>query len=186
MAAIATLPGLDELGAFVHRRELKALRKVLAADEQVRSAVGAYAGRQRGLLLATDRRIVWVAAGLLRRTTRSSSYEGILKVEVEVNLDGATITFTLPHHYQELFTRADRKGARAFAAAVRGATARQAFRKVRTVTDPAQATPAEQMLDEPFRTRLARLERMHARGTLTEPEYKASRQRILDEAEEGR
>ena len=47
-------------------------------------------------------------------------------------------------------------------------------------------TPVEELLEEPYRSRLARLERMHARGTLTDPEYVASRRGILDEAEASR
>jgi hypothetical protein len=173
--------GLDGLGRFVSRRELGLLRRRLAPDERVLGAVDATRGRRKGLLAATDRRIAWASAGLLRRTLLSWPYEAVAKVEVHVARDGAAIDLQLGGA-SETFTQADRAQARAFADAVKAASPRRAFRKVSAVLDPAAATPVAELLEEPYRTRLARLERMRARGTLTEPEYLASRQGILDEA----
>lgn len=175
--------GLDGLGGFVSRREVGLLRRRLEGDERILGGVDAVRGRRRGLLAATDRRIVWVAAGVLRRTVASWPYEAVVKVEVQVARDGATIDLLLGPT-SETFTRADRAQARAFAAAVKSASPRRAFRKVTAVRDPAKATPLEELLEEPYRSRLARLERMHARGTLTDPEYQATRQRILEESQE--
>jgi hypothetical protein len=173
--------GLDGLGGFVSRREVALLRRRLEGDERVLGAVDAVRGRRRGLLAATDRRIAWVAAGVLRRTVVSWPYEAVAKVEVHMARDGATIDLLLGPS-SETFTRADRAQARAFADAVRQASPRRAFRKVTAVRDPATVTPLEELLEEPYRSRLARLERMHARGTVTEPEYQASRKGILEEA----
>lgn len=175
--------GLDGLGSFVSRREVALLRRRLAADERVLGAVDARRGRRRGLLAATDRRIAWVAAGVLRRTLVAWPYEEVTKVEVHVARDGATVDLLFgPAATSESFTHADRAQARAFAEAVKQASPRRAFRKVTAVRDPATATPLEELLEEPYRSRLARLERMRARGTVTEPEYQASRRGILDEA----
>ncbi|MEA3144010.1 MAG: hypothetical protein QOG31_1334 [Thermoplasmata archaeon] len=173
--------GLDGLGRFVGRRELALLRRRLEGDERVLGAVDATRGRRTGLLAATDRRIAWVAVGVLRRTLVAWPYEEVAKVEVHVARDGATVDLLLGGA-SETFTGADRAQARAFADAVRLASPRRAFRKVVAVRDPATATPMEELLEEPYRSRLARLERMHARGTVTEPEYQASRRGILDEA----
>jgi hypothetical protein len=177
--------GLDGLGRFVGRRELKLLRRRLAGDERILGAVDATRGRRPGLLAATDRRIAWAAAGVIRRTVVSWPYEEVAKVEVQVARDGAAIDLLLAGA-SETFTRADRAQARAFAEAVKAASPRRAFRKVTAVRDPATVTPVEELLDEPYRSRLARLERMHARGTVTDPEYQASRRGILDEAEASR
>ncbi|MEA3203392.1 MAG: hypothetical protein QOI63_1067 [Thermoplasmata archaeon] len=177
--------GLDGLGRFVGRRELALLRKRLEGDERVLGAVDATRGRRKGLLAATDRRIAWAAQGVLRRTLLSWPYDEVAKVEVHVARDGATIDLLLAGT-SETFAQADREQARAFAQAVKRASPRRAFRRVLAVRDPATATPVEELLEEPYRTRLARLERMHARGTLTEPEYQASRRGILDEAEASR
>jgi hypothetical protein len=172
---------LDGLGRFVSRREARLLRRRLAADERVLGAVDARRGRRTGLLAATDRRIAWVSAGVLRRTVLSWPYEEVAKVEVHVGRDGATVDLLLAGA-SETFTQADRAQARLFADAVKAASPRRAFRKVIAVRDPATATPVEELLEEPYRSRLARLERMHARGTLTDPEYEASRRGILEEA----
>lgn len=176
---------MDGLGRFVGRRELALLRRRLGGDERILGAVDARRGRRRGLLAATDRRIAWAAAGVLRRTVLSWPYEDAVRVEVRVERAGATVDLLLGASSQT-FTHADRAQARAFADAVRQASPRRAFRKVMPVRDPAAATPQSDLLEEPYRSRLARLERMHARGTLTEPEYAASRRRILEEAAEGR
>jgi Bacterial PH domain len=173
--------GLDALGRFVSRRELDLLRRRLRDDERILGGVDAVRGRRKGLLAATDRRIAWVAKGVLRRTVKSWPYEDVGKVEVRVERAGATIDLLLDGR-SETFAQADREQARAFAAAVKAASPRRAFRKVTAVTDPAYTTPLSELLEEPFRSRLARLERMHDRGTVTEPEYQASRQGILEEA----
>jgi hypothetical protein len=178
---MASDAGLGRLGSFVGRRELALLQRRLSGDERVLGAVDAVRGRRKGLLAATDRRICWVSSGLLRRTLVSWPYDEVAKVEVHMARAGATIDLLLPGT-SETFTQAERDTARAFADAVKVASPRRAFRKVTAVRDPATVTPLAELLEEPFRTRLARLERMHERGTLTEPEYAASRARILEEA----
>jgi hypothetical protein len=177
--------GLDGLGRFVGRREVALLRRRLEGDERILGAADATRGRRRGLLAATDRRIAWVSRGVLRRTLVSWPYEEVAKVEVHVARDGATIDLLLGAG-SATFTRADRAQARAFAEAVKRASPRRAFRRVTAVRDPATVTPVAELLEEPYRSRLARLERMHERGTLTEPEYQTTRQGILDEAEASR
>ncbi|HEX2066554.1 MAG TPA: hypothetical protein VHI93_07060 [Candidatus Thermoplasmatota archaeon] len=173
--------GLDALAGFVSRREVRLLRRRLQGDERILGAVDARRGRRRGLLAATDRRIAWAAAGVLRRTVASWPYEAVARVEVRVARDGATIDLLLDGA-SESFTHAGRDGARSFAEVVKRASPRRAFRKVTAVGSPAAATPLEELIEEPYRSRLARLERMHARGTVTEPEYQASRRGILEEA----
>ncbi|HUR61011.1 MAG TPA: hypothetical protein VM286_01435 [Candidatus Thermoplasmatota archaeon] len=178
--------GLDSLGSFVSRREVALLRRRLRPDEKVLGAVDAVRGRRKGLLAATDSRIVWASAGVLRRTTVAWLYPEVAKVEVQVARDGATIDLILGQSARESFTQAERDQARAFAEAVKRASPRKAFRNVTPVGNAANATSVAEFLDEPFRTRLERLERMRARGTVTQPEYDASRQAILDEAEAAR
>jgi hypothetical protein len=175
--------GLDSLGSFVSRREVALLRRRLRPDEKVLGAVDAMRGRRKGLLAATDARIVWASVGVLRRTVVAWTYPSVAKVEVHVSRDGATIDLILDPGTSESFTRAERDQARAFAEAVKRASPRKAFRNVTAVRDAANVTSVAEFLDEPFKSRLERLERMHARGTVTQPEYDASRRAILDEAE---
>jgi len=175
---------MDALGGFVSRREFALLRRRLGPDERILGAVDAVRGRRKGLLAASDRRICWAAAGVLRRTLLSWPYDEVAKVEVHVARDGATIDLLLAASTSESFTRADRDQARSFAETVKKASPRRAFRKVLAVRDPRTVTPRSELLEEPFKSRLARVERMHERGTLTEPEYEASRQRILEESQE--
>lgn len=172
------MPGLDRFGRFTSRDELNALRPKLEQGETVLYAVAAI-GDRKGLLAATDRRILWLSQGPLQVRTATYSYGEIRRMAVELARDGATITLSCPDG-DHRFTRADRQGAQAFAARVQQMPRLQEYRRVEVTGITEEAAPAAAPRPETTQERLSRLDRMLEKGSITEPEYRANRRRILE------
>lgn len=181
MAADDSLPapGLDGLGRFVNRRELGLLRPVLEAGETVHYAVEGSAGDRRGLLAATDRRIVWVVHRWFRPRVRSFPYDSVERLDVIRDADESVITLVVPggdftvarcarHPANEFGTRA--------AEAARRATS--TFRLV--IADPGARTLHQTARE--LELRLDRVDRMLERGSMTAAEHKVARRRLLEQA----
>ena len=172
-------PGLDELGRFVNRRELESLQPLMAEGETVRYATdGTHAGRH-GLLAATDRRILFVTKALLRRRIQQWEYDAVVHVGVEKGIDAATVTIDVEGG-PFVLTGARKDAAAGFLEAVRPEVSDRTFRLALVVGDPRNATPVQE--GNSTVERLRRLERMRARRSITEPEYKVNRRRILEDA----
>ncbi|MFO1532692.1 MAG: PH domain-containing protein [Thermoplasmatota archaeon] len=175
---MTTAPGLGELDRFVNRRELDALTPMLSEGESIRFAMDGASGGRRGVLAATDRRILFVSKGLLRRHVQEWDLDDVTRVDVEAGVDDATLTL---HSYEPfVLTGARKAAASGFQEAVRLAIPQRTFRRARIVRDPRMADPVEE--GGTTIERLRRLERMRARKSITEPEYKVNRRRILEDA----
>lgn len=186
MTSQGEVPGLDRFGRFTSRVELAALRPKLLQGEVVRYALAA-TGDKPGLLAATDRRILWLSQGSLQVRAASYLYGEIKQVLVEVGRDGATITLVCPDG-RHTFSGADRRLARVFADQVRTVPRLADFRRVELLDhepeeEPENLPPPREPYSSDVRERLARLERMKAKGSITEPEYNANRRRILENAQ---
>ena len=146
---------------FVLRRELPQLH--LGPREELLWAGVAYRGRRQGLLACTTTRVVWIRSRLLGSQRRSWDLALVQRLEVVVqDVERAAITMQartarLPYHFT-----AERRDAKAFAAAV-DSTTPEARQRGRKATDE----------------RLARLERMVSKGTMTEAEAKLAAERIV-------
>ncbi|MHB8634566.1 MAG: PH domain-containing protein, partial [Thermoplasmatota archaeon] len=132
-------------------------------------------GDRTGLLAATDRRVLWLSQGSLQVRAASYPYGEIRKLVVEVAPSGATITLTCPDG-DHAFRDADRVRARVFADQVKTVSGTAEFRRVELV----EPSPPAPTVDGVVKERLERLERMRAKGSLTEPEYRANRRRLLE------
>jgi hypothetical protein len=174
------LPGLDEVGRFVHRREAETLQRALAEGETIRLSLDGHHNGSPGLLAATDVRILFAPKAILRRVVQSWPFEDLAAVDVEAHQGEAHLRL---HFASEgpAFTLQARKGAaEAFREAVAPFVAQRTFRRARIVADPRQADPIPE--GQSTVERLQRLDRMRQRGTITEPEYRVNRRRILEEA----
>jgi len=172
-------PGLDALGRFVSRRELGALAPVLAEGEQVLYAVDGHHDGKPGILAATDRRVVHVRARLLGRQVTAWDYDDVRHAQSQAGVDDATVTLHLPERAFVL-TGVRKAGAEGLLAALRPLVADRTFRPARVVQDARHADPVEE--GESPTARLRRLDRMRARGAITEAEHKVNRRRILEDA----
>lgn len=167
---------MRELDHFVNRRELRALQSALEEGEELRATVdGSHSGR-RGVLAATDCRILFITKGLLRATIEQWEYDAVDGLEVERGVNDSTLTLLAPQPF--VVTGARKDGAAAFQEAVRRSMANRTFRLARVVRD-GQAPDVEEGSVE---DRLRRLERMKERRIITSAEFKVNRRRILEGA----
>lgn len=163
-------PGLDRFGAFANRRELAALGRALAPGERVWHVLEATHGR-RGVLAATDRRLVFATAGLLRRRALAWAYADVAGLKVVKAVDDAELTLQ-SRAGAVAFTGCRKREAEAFAEAVR--------RRPPGPGDPLDFTPEELRPLTPEQARRERLGRMLRKGSITRAEYER-RLRTLDE-----
>jgi len=173
-----TPPGIGELDRFVSRRELAALEGLLTEGEVLRYAVEGLRDGKRGVLAATDLRILFVAKAILRTRVESWDYDQVAGVESHRSKDDATLTLATATG-PVVVTGVRKAAAEGFQAAVRPDIADREFRLALIVGDPRNVQPAE---GNTTHERLRRLERMRTRRSITEPEYKVNRRRILEDA----
>ncbi len=160
------VPGLDSFGRFINRRDLDALRPVLKPNERVLYALEAFHDKQ-GLLAATDKRILFVRAGLLASRVSTFAYADVLRVRVDLDIDEATVTIVTKTG-DIVFAKCKKRLAEAFGEAVMNRPpAPGALLDFSPGPKGAKAA------------RLERLDRMFARGTMTKGEYERSRRAIV-------
>jgi len=171
--------GLEGLDRFTNRRELDALKPVLTPGEEVRYALDGLNSGRRGLLAATDSRILFLTKALLRRRVQQWDYDDVEGLAVQKAVDDATMTFQM-RDGDFVVTGARKAAAEAFRNAIRLSIADRTFRRARAVSEPRQADPVPE--GNSTADRLRRLDRMRERRSITEPEYKVNRRRILEDA----
>lgn len=154
-------PGLDRFGQFVNRRELAALRPALRSGESVLHVLEATHGR-KGVLAATDRRLVFVSAGLLRRKPVEWSYTDIVGLKVARAVDDATLTVAL-RGSEAVFTACRKREAEEFVQAVRA--------RPPSPDAPLDFTPPHLRPKDPAQVRREKLDRMLAKGSITKAEH---------------
>jgi len=159
--------------------ELRAVRGILGEHEQILNlAAGEYDGHA-GLLVVTDRRVVFFEKGLIRTRQEDFPYDRISSVQTESKMLRGSLTIYVSNNKAVIkkvdpkqrvteigdYVRARISGA---AAAPRGAQAPPA---------PTASTPAAEGPHE----RLRKLKALHDEGLLSEEEFQAKRAGILAE-----
>jgi hypothetical protein len=163
-------PGLDRFGRFINRRELAALSDTLDQGERVLYALEAYHTR-KGLLAATDRRLVFLRAGLLGRRLHSWPHSHIRSVHVRLDVDDAVVTVATAKG-NLVFAKCRKRAAEAFGTAVKNRPPLPHEVVVFQDEKTRPRTPKEQ--------RLERLDRMLGQGSITRAEYDRAKQAALD------
>ncbi|MEK6975611.1 MAG: PH domain-containing protein [Candidatus Thermoplasmatota archaeon] len=160
------MEGLDRFGRFVNRRELDALAGKLEDGERVLAAIEATRDR-RGVLAATDRRLLFVRRGWLGARSQAWPYRQVLGLTRKSRVDDATLILRTPDGTVD-FTAVPKAEAEAFEDAV--ATRPRAPGELLDFAVPAAQADR--------RRRLERLDRMLARGSITRSEYERSKRAI--------
>lgn len=167
------LAGLDRFGRFVNRRELAALRSQLEEGENVLAVVEATLDR-RGVLAATDRRLLFVRRSWLGARSRAWRYRDVLDLVRKGRVDDATLQLRTVQGVVEL-TAVPKADSQAFADAVAA--------RPRGPGELLDFTLPEALADR--RRRLERLDRMLERGSITRSEHERSKRAIARESDEG-
>jgi hypothetical protein len=163
-------PGLDRFGRFVNRRELRALERALRQGERAVQVLEA-THRRRGLLAATDRRIVFVTTGWFGRKETTWSYTDVAGLKVVRSVDDATLVLVL------------RDGEAAFTAC-RKAEAEEFIRAVKARPPPPDAPldfrPPGSRPKDPQTLRREQLDRMLRKGSITKAEHERMVRSLAD------
>lgn len=154
-------PGLDRFGQFVNRRELAALGRALQPGEKVLHVLEATHGR-RGVLAATDRRLVFAMGGLLRRKALAWPYTAVAGLKVSKSVDDAVLTLSL-RGGEAVFSGCRKREAEAFAQAVRT--------RPPGPDDPLDFTPPHLRPKDERQLRKEKLDRMLRKGSITKAEH---------------
>jgi hypothetical protein len=169
--------GMDAVSRFARRREVAALDGIVAPGETLLHAADATLAGRPGLLALTDRRTLFVSRRLLRSTVQQWDHGLLEGAEAAKGRDAATLA--LRFGAASVTLTLGKAAADGFVAALRPYLADREFRIARWVRDPRNVDPPE---GDGTYARLHRLERMRARRSITDPEYKVNRRRILEEA----
>lgn len=164
---------LDNMSTFFGRKEIKELPNILAADEQIDNIVqGAY-NKGQGILVSTNRRLVFVDKGLLYGLKvedfpldkiSSIQYEtGILFGKIKIHTSGNV----------SLIEDIDKSAARKFAEFVRDKLSRPKEQAAPVIIQ--QAAPQNSVLDQ-----LAQLGQLKDSGILSADEFSEQKKKLLE------
>ena len=169
---IKTLGGMD---AYRGKREINELPNILAHNEPVLNIVQGYYSGGNGILVATDRRLVFIDKGMIYGLkVEDFPYDKLSSIQYETGMLLAKITIFTSGN-QALIDNVDKKQARAFSEAVRE---RLSAPKATVAPLVAPTAPAPSADDEII-TKLERLIKLREAGILNDSELAEQKQRIL-------
>lgn len=178
--APANMPNLDEIksqiktlgstDAILGKREINELPNILAQDEPVLNIVQGFYSGGNGILIATDRRLVFIDKGMIYGLkVEDFPYEKLSSIQYETGLLLAKITIFASGN-QALIDNVDKKQARAFSEAVRERL---------SAPKPTAAPVVAAAADDEIIAKLERLIKLREAGILTDSELAEQKQRIL-------
>ena len=174
------MPTLDEIKAQVKqhgvssvwgRREINELPNILAADEPVMNIVQGFYSGGTGILVATDRRLVFIDKGMIYGLkVEDFPYDKLSSIQYSTGLLLGDITVHTSGNIAKI-DHVEKGQARAFAEAVR-----------QRLSAPKQVTPAGPIVEpvDDFISKLERLGKLRDSGVLTPEEFAEQKQRVLE------
>ena len=117
----ADLAALDDASRILARREIKELPNVLWDDERVKGAVQGRYGRGQGLLVATDRRLVFLDKKLIGDRVRVEDfpYDKVSSIQYQLKFISAEVTIFTSGNRAEITDIIPKRAARTFCESVR-------------------------------------------------------------------
>lgn len=174
------LGSLDGVATLLGKREISDLPNILRDDEQVRGALQGLYGGGQGLLVATDRRLVFVDKKLIGNRVRVEDfpYDSISSIQYELKIMFAKVTIFASGNKAEIEQVMPKDLARSFCDVVRalisGGNDRLAGRDDISRPPEAGRSSVEQMADA-----LERLGELRDRGLLSDGEFAEQKQSLL-------
>ena len=166
-------------GSFGSKREIKELPKVLWEDELPEQIVTGYYNDRTGLLVATDRRMIFLDKGLLGQLkVEDFWYDNISSMESTRGIVWGSVTVYSSGN-KAVIDKVPKKEIDDFVSAQRNKLATR-NRSAPTPGGPTStaatlsSSPSHSPLDD-----LAKLNELHQNGVLTDEEYAKSKERIL-------
>jgi hypothetical protein len=180
------MPTLDEVKSqiehlpggkgFLGRKEVKQLPGILWEDERCENIIRGFYARGTGILVATNKRLVFVDKGMASLRVEDFPYGKITSIQYRLGFAGGTLTIFASGNKAEI-EHVPKEQCKAFGDFVRA--------RITGVTDHASAPVAEPpqvaaaMSGDDVVDKLERLGKLKEQGILTDDEFQAQKQRIL-------
>ena len=122
----ADLAGLDGASRLLARREIKELSNILWDDEHIKGALQGRYGSGQGLLVATDRRLVFLDKKLVGNRIRVEDfpYDKVSSIQYQLKFLSATVTIFTSGNRAEITDIVPKGATRAFCESVRATMTR--------------------------------------------------------------
>lgn len=162
---------LDSASKLLGRKEIKELPNILHDDERVERIVQGMYNNGIGVLVATNKRLVFVDKGLIAGVkVEDFPYDKISSIQYKTGLLFGDITIFASGNKAEI-SQIEKKQTRDFAESIRVRTT-----PVSTpVSTPRPAAAADDMV-----SKLERLAELKAKGILTDEEFQQQKSKLLN------
>jgi len=158
---------------FMVRREIKKLPELLGEQEDVLNlARGEYDGKE-GLIVVTDRRVMFVEQGMIRSNLEDFPYDRVASVKSETGMRSGKLTIFVGGNKAELKDIHPKARVTEIGDYVRGRISAGSSSKT-----PTQATPTPVVADGPME-QLKKLGELRDAGVLSEDEFEAKKAELL-------
>jgi hypothetical protein len=166
---------IDGASRFLGRKEIKELPSILWEDENVERLVqGTYGGM--GILVATNKRLIFVDKGIAKLRVEDFPYDKITSIQYKTGWTLGEITVFASGNKAEIKNVA-KDQCKLFADSVR---ARITAASPHASAPGAPITPAPSVSGGDVVDQLERLAKLKEQGILSEEEFAAQKQRVLN------
>lgn len=165
------LKTLDATSSFLARKEISELPSILWEGENLRGAIQGNYHNRIGLLVATDRRLIFIDKGLVSLRVEDFPYDRITSIQYETGWLFGEITIFASGNRADI-KQLDKAKTRPFAEMVRNHTTNRESK-----APPPGAAAAEIPIDHI--SALERLGRLKNDGVITTVEFEAQKAKIL-------
>lgn len=156
------------MSGFLGRREIKALPSILWEDEKVEKLVQGLYGKGQGILVATNKRLVFVDKGLLYGLrVEDFPYDKISSIQYETGLFLAKVIIYTSGNKAEI-SQVQKNDAKNFGDYVRA--------RITAVKEHAHESGPHK---DDVATQIEKLSELRERGILTEEEFAAKKKQLL-------
>lgn len=171
----AQLQHLDGTSKFLGRKEIKELPAILWEDEKLEKLVQGRYGNGMGVLVATNKRLVFVDKGLISLRVEDFPYKNVSSIQYQTGMVFGKITIFTSGNKADI-DQIDKKQAKDFAEYVRNRISNYETKEA-PVDSTVSTTPVQS--GEDFISQLERLATLKEKGILSEEEFQSQKQRIL-------
>lgn len=162
---------IDGVNKFMSRKEIKELPNILWENELPEALATGMYGNHKGIVVATDRRAIFIDKGLISLTVEDFPYERISSIEYHTGMLLGSITIYTSGNKAEI-KQVPKAEVRPFAEFLRARIS--APTPVANVAQPVPAANSDRV------TQLERLASLKSQGILTEDEFEQEKRKVLD------
>jgi Bacterial PH domain/Short C-terminal domain len=173
---------LDNASRLLGRREIRELPNILWEDEEIEKLVQGTYGNSTGILVATNKRLVFVDKGIAKLRVEDFPYDKLTSIQYQTGLVMGTVTIFASGNRAEIKNVA-KDQCRGFADYVRAritsAIGHAGVSQQPMDTPPPKTTATSVPMSDTVLSQLERLAKLKEQGILTDEEFQAQKDRIL-------